>query len=98
MCKVLKMLDPKSLKHLTFRECRDSIVVETGELVLALNKRLEKAHIALRDLELGLTLDVPGEAVDEFEGVLRKRLRRLVVISEEEAEEASWDDKCMGSR
>uniref|UniRef100_A0A7J3Y0V3 Uncharacterized protein n=1 Tax=Thermogladius calderae TaxID=1200300 RepID=A0A7J3Y0V3_9CREN len=60
MCKVLKMLDLKPLKHITFREPADSMVVETSELVLALNKKLEKAHIALKDLEVGLTLDVPG--------------------------------------
>jgi hypothetical protein len=93
----LKLLDPKSLEHLTFRECADSIVIETRGAVLALNKKLEKAHIALKDLEVGLTLDIPGEVAEEFEGILRKRLKRLVVVSEEETEEASWDDKCMGS-
>jgi hypothetical protein len=84
------LLDPKSLKHFTFRECRDSIVVETGELVLALNKKLEKAHIALKDLEVGLTLDVPGEAVGEFEGILRKRLKWLTVPVTIELDDGSF--------
>ena len=90
MCKVLKMLDPKSLEHLTFRECADSIVVETSEFVLALNKKLEKAHIALKDLELGLTLNIPGEVADEFEGIPRKRLKRLTVPVTIELDDSSF--------
>jgi hypothetical protein len=60
--------------------------IETNDAVLVLNKRLEKTHIALRSLELGLTLDAPLEAIEEFERLLKRRLKKLVVISEEPEE------------
>jgi hypothetical protein len=58
-----------------------------------LNKRLEKAHVALRSLELGLTLNAPLEAIEEFERLLKRRLKRLVVVS---AEEVVDGGKCLG--
>jgi len=70
-------------------------VIEADSLVLVLNRRLEKAHIALRNLELGLTLDAPLEAIEEFERLLRRRLKKLVVISEE-SEEVADSGECLG--
>jgi hypothetical protein len=64
-------------------------------IVLVLNRRLEKAHIALRSLELGLTLDAPLEAIEEFERLLRRRLKKLVVVSEESGEVGS-SGRCLG--
>lgn len=95
MCRVLKILDPSTMKPFTLRDCEDSIVIEADSLVLVLNKRLEKAHIALRNLELGLTLDAPLEAIEEFERLLRRRLKKLVVISEE-SEEVVDGGECLG--
>jgi hypothetical protein len=82
VCKVLEVLEPRSMRHFVVKECVDALSIETDNAVLVLNKRLEKAHIALRDLELGLTLNVPVEVVEEFERLLKRRLKRLVVVSE----------------
>jgi hypothetical protein len=71
------------MKPFTLRDCGDALVVEMDNVVIVLNRRLEKAHIALRSLELGLTLDAPLEGIKEFERLLKKRLKRLVVVSEE---------------
>lgn len=78
------------------KECADALSIETNDAVLVLNKRLEKAHIALRDLELGLTLNAPVEVIEGFERLLRRRLKRLVVVSEE-SEEVGSSGGCMGS-
>jgi len=81
VCRVLKILEPRSMRHLVVKECTDALSIEAGDVVLVLNKRLEKTHIALRSLELGLTLDVPLEAIEEFERLLKRRLKRLVIVS-----------------
>jgi hypothetical protein len=96
VCRVLKILDPSTMKPFTLRDCGDSIVIEIDGSVLVLNRRLEKAHIALRNLELGLTLDAPLEAIEEFERLLRRRLKKLVVVSEE-SEEVGSSGGCLGS-
>ena len=96
MCRVLKILDPSTMKPFTVRDCGDTLVVEMDNIVLVLNRRLEKAHIALRNLELGLTLDTPLEAIEEFERLLKKRLKKLVVVSEE-SEEVGSSGGCLGS-
>ena len=96
MCRVLKILDPSTMKPFTIRDCVDTLVVEIGDLVLVLNRKLEKAHIALRSLEIGLTLDAPLEAIEEFERLLKKRLEKLVVVSEE-SEEVGSSGGCLGS-
>jgi hypothetical protein len=96
VCRVLKILDPSTMKPFTLRDCGDTLVVEIGDLVLVLNRRLEKTHIALRSLELGLTLDAPLEAIEEFERLLRRRLKKLVVVSEE-PEEVGSSGGCLGS-
>ena len=96
MCRVLKILDPSTMKPFTVRDCGDTLVVEMDNIVLVLNRRLEKAHIALRNLELGLTLDAPLEAIEEFERLLKKRLKKLVVVSEE-SEEVGSSGRCLGS-
>jgi hypothetical protein len=83
VCRVLKILDPSTMKPFTVKDCGDTLVVEMDNIVLVLNRRLEKTHIALRSLELGLTLDAPLEAIDGFERLLKKRLKKLVVVSEE---------------
>jgi len=86
VCRVLKILEPRSMRHFVVKECADALSIEAGDVVLVLNKRLEKAHVALRSLELGLTLDAPAEAIEEFERLLKRRLKKLVVISEEPEE------------
>jgi len=96
VCRVLKILDPSTMKPFTLRDCVNSIVIEIDGLVLVMNKRLEKAHIALRNLEIGLTLDAPLEAIEEFERLLRRRLKKLVVVSEE-SEEVGSSGGCLGS-
>jgi hypothetical protein len=96
VCRVLKILDPSTMKPFTLRDCVDSIVIEIDSLVLVLNRRLEKTHIALRSLEIGLTLDAPLEAIEEFERLLRRRLKKLVVVSEE-SEEVGSSGGCLGS-
>jgi len=96
VCRVLKVLEPRSMRHLVVKECADALSIETNDAVLVLNKRLEKAHIALRDLELGLTLNAPVEVIEGFERLLRRRLKRLVVVSEE-SEEVGSSGGCMGS-
>ena len=96
MCRVLKILDPSTMKPFTLRNCSDTLVVEMDNVVLVLNRRLEKAHIALRNLELGLTLDAPLETIEEFERLLKKRLKKLVVVSEE-SEEVGSSGGCLGS-
>lgn len=96
MCRVLKILDPSTMKPFTLRDCADTLVVEIGDLVLVLNRRLEKTHIVLRSLEIGLTLDAPLEAIDGFERLLKKRLKKLVVVSEE-SEEVGSSGGCLGS-
>jgi len=96
VCRVLKILDPSTMKPFTVRDCGDTLVVEMDNIVLVLNRRLEKAHIALRNLELGLTLDAPLEAIEEFERLLKKRLKKLVVVSEE-SEEVGSSGRCLGS-
>jgi hypothetical protein len=95
--RVLKILDPSTMKPFTLRDCGDTLVVETDNIVTVLDKRLEKAHIALRSLEIGLTLDTPLEAIEEFERLLRRRLRKLVVVSEKYGEAGS-SGGCLGSR
>jgi hypothetical protein len=82
------------MRHLVVKECADALSIETSDVVLVLNKRLEKAHVALRSLELGLTLDAPAEAIEEFERLLKRRLKRLVVVSEEP--EVVDNGKCLG--
>jgi hypothetical protein len=84
VCRVLKVLEPRSMRHFVVKECVDALSIETDDVVLVLNKRLEKTHIALRSLELGLTLDAPLEAIEEFERLLKRRLKRLVIVSAEE--------------
>jgi hypothetical protein len=74
------------MRHFVVKECADALSIETEDAVLVLNKRLEKTHIALRSLELGLTLDAPLGAIEEFERLLKRRLKKLVVISEEPEE------------
>jgi hypothetical protein len=96
VCRVLKILDPSTMKPFIVRDCEDSIVIETDGLVLVMNRRLEKAHVALRSLEIGLTLDAPLEAIEEFERLLRRRLKKLVVVSEE-SEEVGSSGGCLGS-
>jgi hypothetical protein len=96
VCRVLKILDPSTMKPFTLRDCADTLVVEIGDLVLVLNRRLEKTHIVLRSLEIGLTLDAPLEAIDGFERLLKKRLKKLVVVSEE-SEEVGSSGGCLGS-
>ena len=96
MCRVLKILDPSTMKPFTLRDCGDTLVVEMDNIVLVLNRRLEKTHIALRSLEIGLTLDAPLEAIDGFERLLKKRLKKLVVVSEE-SEEVGSSGGCLGS-
>jgi hypothetical protein len=96
VCRVLKILDPSTMKPFIVRDCVDSIVIEIDGLVLVLNRRLEKTHIALRNLELGLTLDAPLEAIEEFEKLLKRRLKKLVVVSEE-PEEVGSSGGCLGS-
>jgi hypothetical protein len=86
VCRVLKILDSSTMKPFTLRDCGDTLVVEMDNIVIVLNMRLEKTHIALRSLELGLTLDAPLEAIEEFERLLKKRLKKLVVVSEESEE------------
>jgi hypothetical protein len=83
------------MRHFVVKECVDALSIETNDAVLVLNKRLEKAHIALRDLELGLTLNAPVEVIEGFERLLRRRLKRLVVVSEE-SEEVCSSGGCMG--
>ena len=95
MCRVLKILDPSNMKPFTLRDCGDTLVVEMDNIVIVLNKRLEKTHIALRSLEIGLTLDAPLEAIEEFERLLRRRLKKLVVVSEK-TEEVGSSGRCMG--
>jgi hypothetical protein len=96
VCRVLKILDPSTMKPFTLRDCGDTLVVEMDNIVIVLNRRLEKTHIALRSLELGLTLDAPLEAIDGFERLLKKRLKKLVVVSEE-SEEVGSSGGCLGS-
>jgi hypothetical protein len=96
VCRVLKILDPSTMKPFTLRDCGDTLVVEMDNIVLVLNRRLEKTHIALRSLEIGLTLDAPLEAIDGFERLLKKRLKKLVVVSEE-PEEVGSSGGCLGS-
>ena len=83
------------MRHFVVKECVDALSIETDDAVLVLNKRLEKTHIALRSLELGLTLDAPLEAIEEFERLLKRRLKKLVVISEE-SEEVVDGGECLG--
>jgi hypothetical protein len=83
------------MRHFVVKECVDALSIETNDAVLVLNKRLEKTHIALRSLELGLTLDAPLEAIEEFERLLKRRLKKLVVISEE-SEEVVDGGECLG--
>ena len=71
---VLNILDPSTMKPFTVRDWGDKLVVEIEDLVLVLNRRLEKTHIVLRSLEIGLTLDAPLEAIGELERLLRRRL------------------------
>jgi hypothetical protein len=94
VCRVLKILDPSTMKPFTIRDCVDTLVVEIGDLVLVLNRKLEKAHIALRSLEIGLTLDAPLEAIEEFERLLKKRLKKLVVVSEEVGSSGGFLGSC----
>jgi hypothetical protein len=96
VCRVLKILDPSTMKPFTVKDCGDTMVVEMDNIVIVLNKRLEKTHIALRSLEIGLTLDAPLEAIDGFERLLKKRLKKLVVVSEE-SEEVGSSGGCLGS-
>jgi len=77
------------MKPFTLRDCGDTLVVEIDNIVIVLDKRLEKTHSALRRLEIGLTLDTPLEAIEEFERLLRRRLRKLVVVSEKYGEVGS---------
>jgi hypothetical protein len=70
------------MKPFTLRDCGDILVVEIDNIIIVLDKRLEKTHSALRRLEIGLTLDTPLGAIEEFERLLRRRLRKLVVVSE----------------
>jgi len=93
VCRILKILEPRLMKHFVVKECVDALSIETDDVVLVLNKRLERAHIALRGLELGLTLDAPAEAIEEFERLLKRRLKRLVVVS---AEEVVDGGECLG--
>lgn len=83
------------MRHLVVKECADALSIETEDVVLVLNKRLEKTHIALRSLEIGLTLDAPLEGIKEFERLLKKRLKKLVVVSEE-PEEVGSSGECLG--
>jgi hypothetical protein len=82
------------MRHFVVKERVDALSIETSDVVLVLNKRLEKAHIALRDLELGLTLGALLEAIEEFKRLPKRRLKRLVVISVEEVVESG---ECLGS-
>ena len=43
VCRVLEiLLDPSTMKPFTVRDCGDTLVVEIGDIVLVLNRRLEK--------------------------------------------------------
>jgi len=55
-----------------------------------------KNHTALRRLEIGLALDTPLEVIEEFERLLRWRLKKLVVLSEKYGEVGS-SGGCPGS-
>ncbi|WP_171770371.1 hypothetical protein [Thermosphaera aggregans] len=96
MCRMLKILDSPTMKPFTLRDCGDTMVVEIDNIVIVLDKRLEKTHTALRRLEIGLTLDTPLEAIEEFERLLRRRLKKLVVVSERYGEVGS-SGGCLGS-
>jgi hypothetical protein len=95
VCRVLKILDSPTMKPFTLRDCGDTLVVEMDNTIIVLKKRLEKTHSALRRLEIGLTLDTPLEAIEEFERSLRRRLRKLVVVSEK-SEEVGSSGRCPG--
>jgi hypothetical protein len=58
------------MRRFVVKECVDALSIETNDAVLVLNKRLEKTHIALKSLELGLALDAPLEGIKEFERLL----------------------------
>ena len=90
MCRVLKILDSPTMKPFTLRDYGDSLVVEISDIIIVLDKRLEKTHTALRSLKIGLTLDTPLEAIEELERLLRRRLRKLVVVSEKYGEVGSY--------
>ena len=77
MCRVLKLLEPHSMKLFVVRDCRDALSVETSDVVLVLNKKLEKIHVALRELEAGLTLHAPSDAISQFEKLLEKSSRSV---------------------
>jgi len=96
VCRVLNILDPSTMKPFTVRDCGDTLVVEIEDLVLVLNRSLEKTHIVLRSLEIGLTLDAQLEAIGELERLLRRRLNKLVVVSEE-SEVVGSSGGCLGS-
>ena len=93
MCRVLKLLEPRSMKPFVVRDCGDALSVETSGVVLVLNKKLEKIHLALRDLEVGLTLHVSSEAISQFEKLLEKKLTRCVLV----VEEVDENGECLGS-
>jgi hypothetical protein len=42
VCRVLEILDPSTMKPFTVRDRGDTLVVEIGDIVLVLNRRLEK--------------------------------------------------------
>jgi hypothetical protein len=92
---VLKILNPSTMKPFTLRDCGDTLVIKMDNIVIVLNKRLEKTHIALKSLEIGLTLDAPLEAINGFERLLKKRLKKLVVVSED-PEEVGSVGGCLG--
>ena len=96
MCMVLKILNPSTMKPFTLRDCGDTLVIKMDNIVIVLNKRLEKTHIALKSLEIGLTLDAPLEAINGFERLLKERLKKLAVVSEE-PEEVGSSGGCLGS-
>jgi hypothetical protein len=50
----------------------------------------------VRSLEIGLTLDTPIETIEGFGRLLKKRLKKLVVVSEE-SEEVGSNGGCLGS-
>jgi len=79
------------MKSFTLRDCGDTlVVVEISNIIIVLDKRLEKTHTALRSFEIGLTLNAPLGAIEEFKRSLERRLRKLVVVSEKYGEVGSY--------
>jgi len=93
-CHVFRLFNPYSMKPFIVRDCGDVVVVETADVVVVLNKRLEKIHFALRDLRLGFTLNAPIDALKQIESMLEERLGEFIVVFEDEVNNSG---ECLGS-